>query len=136
MRRLVRIFAFLLVLQSLALGIGREAVAAHRAVMGGIAAAAGECRPQGRTAPAQPDPADCCLLCSLDRADKQAVLLAILAGRSQSPTPRAAAGFAARAEDGELCAPSRCAGSASARGPPPVSPPIERSRRGCMSRPL
>ncbi|OAI26435.1 hypothetical protein A1351_15005 [Methylosinus sp. R-45379] len=110
------------------MGLGREAAAAHAVGMGRVGAASGECRPQGRTTPGRPHPADCCLICSVDRADKQADLLAILTSRAPFPEPRAS-GCAARAEDGGPRAPSACACSASARGPPPVSPPIERSRR-------
>ncbi|BBU64226.1 hypothetical protein MSC49_41610 (plasmid) [Methylosinus sp. C49] len=94
-----------------------------------VGAVAGECRRQGRTAPGRPHPADCCLICSVDRADKQAILLAILTGRAPFPEPLASAGSAAPAEDGGPRAPLACARSTSARGPPPVSPPIERSRR-------
>lgn len=122
MRHITRLFALLLFLQSIAVGVASQAVARTES---GAAAAAfsdfAECKQDagiGGKTPTRHAHSHCCILCSSNCSDKPAFSGAILISRADFQAPNAAIALAARADRDPIERSPGWTGSSSSRGPP------------------
>lgn len=125
MRRIYRLLALLLFLQSVAIGAAPKAAAAHTE-LGAVAVFldSGECGPNardGEKGPPRRSHAHCCILCSSNCTEKLAFSVAILNARAEIQAPKAAITAAARADGDSTERRPLWTASSSSRGPPRFS---------------